>query len=422
MPTRLAVFWDFTQLHQTLLHISDGGQPRGALLTSPQPEVVDVSCILRSLDNAGRIVFARAYADWRHLGSYGAALAEVPMDLTQLFPNKLGNLPIHRRLTTDVMDYLASPDPAKTIVIVGGGSEYRQLRQTIHSHGGRLMGVGVEEGSEAFWIDSCDEFRFYHRMGCEKLYTGDFTPATLDHERSRDLLVDALQQLANYYGTDWIQQVRIKPAIIRKYPDFDEGQLGYEAFSHFLRDQGDLLERRHREGEQEPEYRLTGAVAVANTDRNRAPAPEQLASQYLRVAGQQGIRMPDPIIMWEGIDVYAGFLADNISFASFSEIDQECLRLLREDFPQLSMTEVKKVRQVLFKCFLFRPSVDDTIGFHDEVSGLEDIEDRYFQLMLARIGNNLDEPLDYTALSLALTGGVEQAERLATIDARLQEE
>lgn len=421
MPARLAVFWDFTQLHQSLLHLTNGGQGSDSLLTSPQPEVVDVACLLRSLDNTGRIVFARAYADWRHLGSYGAALSEVPMDLTQLFPNKLGNLPIHRRLTTDVMDYLATPNPAETIVIVGGGSEYRQLRQTIHSKGGRLMGVGIEEGSDGFWIESCDEYRFYHRMGCEKLYVGDFAPATLDHERSRTLLVDALHQLSNYYGTDWIQQVRIKPAIIRQHPDFDEGQLGYEAFSHFLRDQGDLLERRHREGEQEPEYRLTGSAA-ASPDTGREPAPEQLASQYLRVAGQQGIRMPDPIIMWEGIDVYAGFLADEISFASFSEIDQECLRLLREDFPQLSMTEVKKVRQVLFKCFLFRPSVDDTIGFHDEVTGLEDIENRYFQLMLARIGNNIDEPLDYQALSLALTGGIEQTERLASTDARLEEE
>jgi len=126
--------------------------------------------------------------------------------------------------------------------------------------------------------------------------------------------------------------------------------------------------------------------------------------------------------MWEGIDVYAGFLADDISFASFSDIDQECLRLLREDFPRLSMTEVKKVRQVLFKCFLFRPSVDETIGFHEEVTSLEDIEERYFQLMLARIGNNIGEPLDYTALSLALTGNPEQADRLAALDAQQSEE
>ena len=422
MPTRLAVFWDFAQLHDSLLYgDGEGSRPPGPH-TAAQPEVIDVSCLLRALDQTGRVVVNRAYADWRPFGDYAEALSELPLDLTQLFPNKLGNIPINRRLSGDLLDYLRTEEPADTIVIVGGGSEYRHMRQAIHERGSKLMGIGVEQGTDKFWVESCDEFRFYHRMGCHKLFTDSFGPVALDLQRARTLLTDAMAQLANYYGSDWVQQVRIKPAIIRLDPDFDEGQLGYEAFSHFLRDQSDLLQRRHREGEQEPEYRLLGSNgAVRGGSDDRVPAPEQLASRYLRIAGQQGIRMPDPVIMWEGIDVYAGFLADDISFASFSDIDQECLRLLREDFPRLSMTEVKKVRQVLFKCFLFRPSVDDTIGFHEEVTSLEDIEERYFQLMLARIGNNIDEPLDYTALSLALTGNADQADRLAALDAREEE-
>jgi hypothetical protein len=107
-----------------------------------------------------------------------------------------------------------------------------------------------------------------------------------------------------------------------------------------------------------------------------------------------------------------------VSFSSFADIDEECLDLLREDFPKLSMTEVKKIRQVLFKCFLFRPSEDDTIGFHEEVRGLSDIEDRYFKLMLARIADNLDEQVDYEALSVALTGEPDQADRLAELHER----
>lgn len=417
MPTRLAVFWDFTQLHERLLYTdAEGGTPNVPPNVA-QPEVIDVACLLKALDETGRIVLNRAYADWRPLSSYGEALSELPVDLTQLFPNRLGNVSVNRRLSGDLLDYLRTPDPADVIAIIGGGSEYRHMRQAIHEQGRKLLGVGVEANADDFWIDSCDDFRFYHRLGCRKLYTETFGSAGMDLEHARGLLTEAMHQLSHYYGNEWIQQVRIKPAIIRQDPNFDEGLIGYEAFSHFLREQSDLLQRRHREGEQEPEYRLIGQAATPQREADRAPAPEQLASQYLRVAGQQGIRMPEPVIMWEGIDVYAGFLADNISFGSFSEIDQECLRLLREDFPRLSMTEVKKVRQVLFKCFLFRPSVDDTIGFHEEVSGLEDIENRYFKLMLARIGNNIDEPLDYTALSLALTGNADQADRLVSLDA-----
>ncbi|MCP9236062.1 NYN domain-containing protein [Lewinella sp. JB7] len=415
MLNSLAIFWDFAQLHYALLNAANNGNPSRIPTAMPQPEVIDVACLLQYFDELGRVVSNRAYADWRPLGNYGEVLGESAIDLTQVFPNKLGNPVVNRRLTADVIDYLQSADAATNILLIGGGSEYRQLRQIVHDKGGKLFGLGVEAASDDFWIESCDEFYFYHRLGCKKLYSGGIADLNIDLQQGRTLLTVAMNQLSRYYGTEWIQQVRIKPAIIRQEPGFDEGLLGYEAFSHFLRDQSDLLERRHREGEQEPEYRLVGS-ATTGPEVVRQPAPEQLASFYLRVAGQQGIRMPDPVIMWEGIDVYAGFLADDISFGSFSEIDQECLQLLREDFPNLSMTEVKKVRQVLFKCFLFRPSVDDTIGFHEEVQGLEDIEDRYFQLMLARIGNNIDEPLDYTALSLALTGNPDQADRLQALD------
>ncbi|THH40267.1 NYN domain-containing protein [Neolewinella litorea] len=417
MPDSIAIFWDFTQLHETLLTAANDGNPYRVSPTVDQPEVVDVECLLSYADEVGQVVLNRLYADWRPFTGYAEVLSEAPVELIQLFPNKLGNTSINRQLTVDVTSHLQSPERADLILIIGGGSEYRQLRQIIHDQGSRLIGVGVEDVTDNFWIESCDDFKFYHRLGCRKLYTGPLDSVSLDAERARTLLTAAMNQLAHYYGTEWIQQVRIKPAIIRQDPDFDEGLIGYEAFSHFLRDQSDLLERRHREGEQEPEYRLlTGTTQPAATTTDRDRNPEQLAAYYLRVAGQQGIRMPDPVIMWEGIDVYASFLVDNITFHSFSEIDQECLRLLREDFPTLSMTEVKKVRQVLFKCFLFRPSVDDTIGFHDEITGLADIEDRYFELMLARIGNNLEEPLDYTALSLALTGNPDQADRLMALD------
>ena len=416
MPNSLAIFWDFTQLHECLLTAANDGKPYQISASVAQPEVVDVKCLLKFGDDAGRVILNRAYADWRALGSYAEALSEAPLELVQLFPNKLGNVAINRQLSADVITHLEQSDPADEILIIGGGSEYRQLRQAVQAKGRRLVGIGVEGVTDSFWIESCDEFNFYHRLGCRKLYTGSLDMVSLDTARARSLLTTAMSQLSHYYGTDWVQQVRIKPAIIRQEPDFDESLLGYEAFSQFLRDQNDLLERRHREGEQEPEFRLLSSAGAGEETTTRLPNPEHLATYYLRVAGQQGIRMPDPIILWEGIDVYASFLADNITFHSFSEIDQECLRLLREDFPTLSMTEVKKVRQVLFKCFLFRPSVDDTIGFHDEIKGIEDIEDRYFELMLARIGNNLEEPINFTALSLALTGGPEQADRLAAMD------
>ena len=156
-------------------------------------------------------------------------------------------------------------------------------------------------------------------------------------------------------------------------------------------------------------YDLPGTQRPAPNIAKRA---QDLPKYYLRVAAQQGVRMPPPKIMWIGIDIYASFLKDFGKFHSFKELDEECYGQLSQDVPGATMTEVKKIRQVLFKCYLFRPSDDGLISFQEDVQTLADIEDCYFELMLKRIANNLREPTDYKALSLALTGSDESAERL----------
>ncbi|WP_187271007.1 NYN domain-containing protein [Neolewinella aurantiaca] len=153
---------------------------------------------------------------------------------------------------------------------------------------------------------------------------------------------------------------------------------------------------------------------------------QDLPKFYLRVAAQQGVRMPPPKIMWIGIDIYASFLRDFGQFHSFKELDDECYNQLSQDVPGATMTEVKKIRQVLFKCYLFRPSEDGLISFQEDIQTLADIEDCYFELMLKRIANNLREPTDYSALSIALTGADESADRLKALheelNSKLEEE
>lgn len=172
-------------------------------------------------------------------------------------------------------------------------------------------------------------------------------------------------------------------------------------------------------------YDLPGVPTPPSAAKKGNGSPAEVARFYLRVAAQQGVRMPPPKIMWIGIDIYAAFLRDYGPFNSFKELDEECYDQLRLDVPDVTMTEIKKVRQVLFKCYLFRPSEDGLISFQENIKGLEDIEDAYFELMIKRIANNLKTAVDYEALSLALTDTKDSAERLekmhAGLDGREQE-
>lgn len=162
-------------------------------------------------------------------------------------------------------------------------------------------------------------------------------------------------------------------------------------------------------GEFKDYYDLPGIKRPTANPNSRS---QDLPKYYLRVAAQQGVRMPPPNIMWIGIDIYSSFLRDFGQFQSFKELDDECYNQLSQDVPGAAMTEVKKIRQVLFKCYLFRPSEDGLISFQENIQTLADIEDCYFELMLKRIANNLREPTDYVALSLALTGTNDSADRL----------
>jgi hypothetical protein len=159
-----------------------------------------------------------------------------------------------------------------------------------------------------------------------------------------------------------------------------------------------------------------------------APAPTEAATRggdlskyYLRVAAQQGVRMPPPKIMWIGIDIYASFIKDFEQFSSFKALDDECYDQLVQDISGATMTEVKKIRQVLFKCYLFRPSEDGKISFQENIKGLADIEDCYFDLMLRRIANNLQEDTDYVSLSMALTASPDSADRLKKMHLEINE-
>lgn len=165
-------------------------------------------------------------------------------------------------------------------------------------------------------------------------------------------------------------------------------------------------------------YELPGVKRPA---ANTASRTQDLPKHYLRVAAQQGVRMPPPHIMWIGIDIYASFLKDFGKFHSFKELDDECYHQLSQDVPHVTMTEVKKIRQVLFKCYLFRPSEDGLISFQEDIKTLADIEDCYFDLMIKRIANNLREPTDYKALSLALTGVEDNGDRLEKMHVEINE-
>ena len=75
-------------------------------------------------------------------------------------------------------------------------------------------------------------------------------------------------------------------------------------------------------------------------------------------------------------------------------------------------TDAKKIRQTLFKCFVFGPGSADRIGFREGLETAEEVEELYFDLILTRVARNAPQPVNFTALSMMAAGRTDQAERL----------
>ncbi|MEO0734064.1 MAG: NYN domain-containing protein, partial [Bacteroidota bacterium] len=408
---------DFEPLHDAVMALEYGKYWYRKLGEGDQPEAVDIRGILDfAKEQAETIAFNQAYGNWRWMSSYGSTMERQGVRLIQLFPEGRSNQNRADREIGADLDRILAAGEIKNFLFVGGGERLLPLVEKIKAVEGTVHGLGPRATADEAWVTACDAYNYYTEVARPlQDERNTFKPA----EESHPLLVQTMINLSNQYGEEWTQQVRIKPALVRLDPDFREKDYGYPSFGIFLQDQTAILERRHQRNEQEPEYRLRPDLELTEEQKqsfSRATNRTDLAPYYLRVAAQQGVRMPRPDVMWIGVDIYASFLIDDARFPNFGDLDDECLHQLQQDVPEATLTDAKKIRQVLFKCYIFRPSEDGSIGFHESVQTLEDVENRYFNLMLSRIGNNIQEELDYEALSRALTDSEDSAERLRELD------
>lgn len=409
----LAVLWNFTAFHESVMEVEYGPQWYRKIGNGAHPEAVDVRAIMDYAGEHGTVTTNIAYGDWQNLSAYATVLRECGVKLLQLFPQPRGRQDaVSDELIRGGKELMAAPDAPQKVLVVGGNNNLLPLNETVRENGGKVYTVSIATTQDREWENSADLFIDYRTIA--RPMQGD-QENFKNPEETHEVLIRTFLDLRAQYGHDWVRQVKIKPVLLRHMGDFKETDYGYSSFGAYLGDQRTILDRRQSAKAREAEYALL-EEAVPEEMREAladdAGNARSLVPYYLRIAAQQGVRMPPPEVMWIGIDIYASFLESDQIFESFGELDEECLHQLKQDIPDATLTDAKKVRQVLFKCYLFRPSKDGTIGFQEKVKTLADIEDSYFRLMLARIGNNVKEPINYTAMSLALTGEEQSADFL----------
>ena len=340
----IALYWDFENLHASLLDERDGAGAYTATKFRPQDPVIEIEPVLAFAASLGRVAVNRAYGNWQWLARYRHDLQAHGLDLVQLFPLGTGaKNGADIRLAVDAVDDLYRFVHVTHVVVVGGDSDYLSLAQRVRQHGRRIVGVGADGSSHRQWVAACDQFVRYHELA-------GVGPGAGRHHSERgaafDLAVEAVTRLAAETGQRWVVKAAVKPMMTRIEPSFDESHLGFGSFNAFLVAVGGRLVERIGEFDHE--------IAV-DTEHTTIDLTEvrPAADRYDRVLRRANVRLPERDVFWAAVDAIGQLAGGGVVASSFHQLEADVLRQLTDAGLEVDDRQVRSTRQVLFKLKLF---------------------------------------------------------------------
>jgi len=253
----VAIYWDFENIHASLIDQLKGAGTYRQTRFTPQDPVVDVAALMEFCASFGSVAINRAYGNWQWFARYREALLHNAVELIQLFPpGAAAKNGADIKLCLDATEDMIRFPHVTTLVIIGADSDFLPVSQKIKAAGRTLVGVGIEAATNKHWAHSCHEFRYYERLVVE-----DETPITAESDAAEptrpeaiDLIRRAIGRLAANKGEPWVLKAAIRPMVQRLDPTFDEKTYGAATFSALLKKHEDVLEVR--KGQYDQEYRV----------------------------------------------------------------------------------------------------------------------------------------------------------------------
>jgi uncharacterized protein (TIGR00288 family) len=167
----VALYWDFENLHASLCdaRLGEGSYNKPDGRFKAQEPLIDVPAIMELASSFGPLAINRAYCNWQYFGRYRDALLQGAVELIQLFsPGASAKNGADIRLCLDAMEDLGRFEHIRTVVIVGGDSDFMPVAQKIRAAGRTLIGVGADKSTNRHWARSCQAFHYYEQLVAER--------------------------------------------------------------------------------------------------------------------------------------------------------------------------------------------------------------------------------------------------------------
>jgi uncharacterized protein (TIGR00288 family) len=406
MVNKIAVYWDFENIHASLCTVTYGPKWYYENRYSRQPDIVDITSIMEYIASVGDININKAYANWSFFYPYNFMLQEYALDLVQLFPRgSHGKNGADIRMAIDVIEDLNSNPHIDTIVLIGGDSDYIAIAQRVRQKGKEIIGIGVKETTNQYWIKSCNQFKFYASLRMKSASISSMEEVEYqieDLEDAKDLLSKAITKIMSESGEPFARKAAIKPMMIRLDSSFDETNFGFTNFSSFL-DACDFLSIV--QGEHDHLVTMKGKNDCDGFLEERENISDTEAI-YGRILKKQQIRLPQPQIMIEGLrESHRLFQASDGGVDSYVDFKNLLMRRMEEREFCVTETDVSKIKALIYKAFGFRidPS-RSRILLSEDIASESDLLWRVFRMLVKRVSDNIEGKPDTGTLSEMLYG------------------
>jgi uncharacterized protein (TIGR00288 family) len=210
----------------------------------------EIRKVIERLLLKGHIVVKKAYCDFERYKTLKRGLHEAAFELIEIpHVRQSGKNSADIRMVVDALDLCYTKSHVDTFAIISGDSDFSPLVSKLRENDKTVIGVGVKKSTSDLFIANCDEFIYYDdlvRTEPARRRPGSATtkaPARAMPEKNQgppieealDLLSNTLDALRAERGEDYpIHGSRVKQAIKRQHPGFNERAYGFRTFSDLL--------------------------------------------------------------------------------------------------------------------------------------------------------------------------------------------
>lgn len=280
---RIAVYWDFENIHAAVLDGEYGSGEYKKQSRNVQDVLIKVDPVMEYIKTLGDVVINRAYANWSRFGHYWRPLLMHSVDAIQLFwagANAKNGADI--RLALDVVRDVQLMPHITHVVIIGGDSDFIPLTQRCRSLGLRVIGIGVRGSVNKYLIQSFNEFKYYRTLlSTESHEIREEIQRQADHRGGARLLARVIHALSLNSQDGWVPKAAIRPRLSRLDPTFDPANYGFSNLGEFINANQSVWE--FEQGTFDHMYRLSEHGQGLLNDPNTPPPPAPSDDDFIEL-------------------------------------------------------------------------------------------------------------------------------------------